>query len=324
MSGGRKENGDGRLTRREHRANRAALVQTRIGTDTVFMPDSKRSLRYKWLRTYRPPAATGKEGGVTGRDFFQSYLDAATDASALVIKVVATLLLLSGFALLSVINSLQGNWLRDRLDLAATPSSDYVKRHVGAIPPVNTADWELYKIRYASFYTMLAKAESDSFYAQHLPIPGAPSIDINDVGPIFGVGFALLMSLLVIALRGCRHSLAAAFEYASASHQLPHMQRLLEIRQRLGVSPGKKHAFAALGRALVGLALVAPCMIYSTIVIRDLRAASLNFESAYFAVRLVVEGSAMIVVVLLTVLSIRCAYDVKRTWLRFHLQTQDH
>lgn len=298
----------------------STLVQTRIGTDTGFMRDSKRSLRYKWLRAYRPPAVIEKEGGVTGRDYFQSYLDAATDASSLVIKVVAALLLLSGFALLSVINSLQGSWLRQRLLLAATPSSEYVRQHLGPIPPVNTADWELYKIRYTNFYTTLAKAESDSFYAQHLPIPGAPSIDINDVGPIFGVGFALLMSLLVIALRGCQHSLAAAFEYASASHQLPHMQRLLEIRQRLGVSPGKEHPFTGFGRALVGLALVAPCMIYSTIVIRDLRAAPLNFESAYFAVRLAVEGSAMIVVVLLTVLSVRCAYEVKGTWLRFHLQ----
>ncbi|HEX7680905.1 MAG TPA: hypothetical protein VF713_22405 [Thermoanaerobaculia bacterium] len=288
------------------------------------MRDSKRSLRYKWLRAYRPAVATEKEDGVTGRDYFQSYLDAATDASSLVIKVVATLLLLSGFALLSVINSLQGSWLRQRLSLAATPGSAYVRQRVGPIPPANTADWELYKIRYASFYTTLTKAESDSFYAQHLPIPGAPSIDINDVGPIFGVGFALLMSLLVVALRGCQHSVAAAFEYAAASHQLPHMQRLLEIRQRLDATPGKSHVLAGLGRALVWLALAAPCMIYSTIVVRDLQAASLNFESAYFAVRLVVEGSAMIVVVLLTVLSIRCAYEVKWTWLRFHLQPQRH
>jgi hypothetical protein len=254
---------------------------------------------------------------VSGRDYFQSYLDAATEANGLVVKVTIALLLLTGFALLSVVNSLQGSWLRQRLSLAASPSSEYVRQHVGPIPPVNSIDWELYKIRYASFYAMLAKTESDSFYAQHLPIPGAPSIDINDVGPIFGVGFALLMSLLVIALRGSEHSLTAAFEYASAACQLPHMQRLLEIRQRLGASPGKPHAIAGLGQALVGLALVAPCLIYSIIVIRDLQAASLNYDSAYFEVRLAVEMAALIVVVLLTVLSVRGAYDVKRTWLRF-------
>jgi hypothetical protein len=281
------------------------------------MRHSKRSLRYKWLRAYRPSGPAEAASLNPGRDYFQSYLDAATEASALVVKVIIALLLLTGFALLSVVNSLQGSWLRQRLSLAASPSSAYVKQHVGPIPPANSADWELYKIRYASFYAMLAKAESDSFYAQHLPIPGAPSIDINDVGPIFGVGFALLMSLLVIALRGCEHSLTAAFEYASAAGQLPHMQRLLEIRQRLGASPGKRHALAGLGRALVGLALVAPCVIYSTIVIRDLQAASMNFDSAYFEVRLAVEVSALLVVVLLTVLSVRCAYDVKRTWLQF-------
>jgi len=264
-----------------------------------------------------PSDSAEEAGGIPGRDYFQSYLDAATDASTLVIKVVIALLLLSGFALLSVMNSLQSAWFSERLSLAALPSSGYMRQHVGPIPPANSAEWELYKIRYASFYSVLAKAESDSFYTQHLPIPGAPTIDINDVGPVFGVGFALLMSLLVIALRGGEHSLAAALDYASASNQLPHMQRLLAIRQRLGASPGESHALAGFGRALVALALVVPFVIYSTIVIRDLEAVTSNFDSSYFAVRLIVEVLALILVVVLTVLSVRGAYNVKKTWLRF-------
>jgi hypothetical protein len=286
-------------------------------TDNVVMRDSSVASEGQSVTAPGPSDAAEEGSGISGRDYFQSYLDAATDASSLVIKVVAALLLLVGFASLSVISSIQGSWLRQRLSLAAQPDSAYVKQHVGPIPPVNSPDWDLYKIRYASFYSVLAKADSDAFYAQHLPIPGAPSIDSNDVGPIFGIGFALLMSLLVMALRGCGHSLTGAFEYASASGQLPHMRRLLAIRQRLGASPGKGHVLAGFGRALIWLALAAPCVIDLTIVIRDLQEAPSNFDSAFFAVRLVVEGFALIVVLVLTVLSVRAVFDVKKTWLRF-------
>jgi trehalose-6-phosphatase len=67
----------------------------------------------------------------------------------------------------------------------------------------------------------------------------------------------------------------------------------------------------------VALGLVVPCIVYSTIVIRDLEAMSSNFDSAYFSARLVVELLALIMVVLLTVLAVHGAYDVKKTWMRF-------
>jgi hypothetical protein len=254
---------------------------------------------------------------------FQHYLDAAADASGMVLKVIASLLLLSAFAFLSLINSLEHNWMRERLRAATYPDSAYLTAHLGVAPSPNDARaWELYKIRYASFYGSLAKAEADEFYAQHVPIPGAPVIDVNDVGFVFGAGFVLLLSLLAIALRGVEHSQRAAFEYASTARELEHMIRLLAIRQKLSASPGEPHALQGFGRLLVAAALITPVVVSTATVIHDLSTLPLGnlLDNIHVAVTFDAEVACAIASGLLTILCIRRAYDVKRTWLRYTIQ----
>jgi hypothetical protein len=175
----------------------------------------------------------------------EDYLEASSEASKrtrviMVSIVVASVLTFAGF-----LNSLEQNWMLQRVQASALPNSPYVKRKFP-----NISDPEIMKKDQEVFYSALVNSYVNNTYTIRVPFFGI-TFDVNDLGLIGGISFIVLLLLFRFSLVRELDNLILSFEEAKQVKELPAFYNLLAMRQVLTVPPTK-------GRESVGVLMFAP------------------------------------------------------------------
>lgn len=255
-------------------------------------------------------------------DRFVDYLAAVAESSGRVNKVGISLLIVTALAAVSLLSTLENSWIAKRISAARNIRSPYLAQYIGPPPPASTSsEWELYKIRYASFYGALAKAHVDALTAQKTPLPGTQSVDINYVGAVFGPAFLIVIIALIITMDAEGQNLDSAFSYASSRGALAEMYELAAMRQFVRQAGDVKgNAWSNLGRRTMSAMFVAPVLVFGAMVWHDgqtigMGPAALFDSQIIFA--LLMELVCLSILNLLTVLAIRARARTNAVWARW-------
>src|SRR5215471_8618949 len=122
------------------------------------------------------------------------YLDAAADASKRTRTVILTVVVASVLAFVGFLNSIDHNWMLQRVRATSAQSSDYLKKK---FPDVTDPD--ALKQSHDLFYDALMKAYVNNSYTIHVPFFGV-SLDVNDLALLSGVAFIVLTLLFRFCL----------------------------------------------------------------------------------------------------------------------------
>lgn len=193
----------------------------------------------------------------------QDYLDAANDASkrarlATVALVVGSVLVLAG-----LLNSLDSNWMLQRMRVMADAKSQYVQQKLGL--PDN--DPRLEKFR-DSFFNAALRAYIDN-YSIKVPFFGV-TFDTNDLGLIGGLGLIIILGFLLFSLERERDNLKWSFEAArpGGKPELKRLYDLLAMRQVLTSPPPRTRGIVL--EFVPKLIVVLPVAVQCAVVVHDL------------------------------------------------------
>jgi hypothetical protein len=225
--------------------------------------------------SHRGSAITGKGqcSGIRGAEMadttlnLQDYLDAAGDAAKRTRTVTFVVVAASVLAFACLLNSLQGNWMKQRLDKLGDPNSQYSRQKLG-VP----GDRELTpedKARHLALYTAVARAYIENTYTVRVPLLGI-TFDVNDLG-LLG-GFSLCTILLWFRFSVAREydNLRIAFSQAKRDKQLPALYVLLAMRQVLTTPPMEVKERSRTFSLLPKILLLMPIVVLTSIIGHDL------------------------------------------------------
>jgi len=162
----------------------------------------------------------------------QDYLDAASDASkrtrtVIIVIVAASVLMLAGF-----LNSLQHNWMLQRVRALASPNSAYMRQKLPEITDEN----ELKKHQEV-FYAAIVKSYVENTYTIRVPFFGI-TFDVNDLGLLGGIAFIILLVLFRFSLARELDNLIVSFEEVQDQPKMfVTFYNLLAMRQVLTTPP---------------------------------------------------------------------------------------
>ena len=193
----------------------------------------------------------------------EDYLDATSDAAkrtrtVIIIIVVASVLTFAGF-----LNSLEHNWMLQRVRAAAVPQSDYVKQK---FPDIK--DQEALNKCQDVFYGALMKAYVDNTYTIRVPFFGI-TFDVNDLALLGGLAFIILLILFRFSLAREHDNLVISFEEAKNDRQLATFYDLLAMRQVLTTPPMQGRNTVASLMIIPKVLSVLPLIILSVIIAHD-------------------------------------------------------
>lgn len=185
----------------------------------------------------------------------KAYIEGTSDSSRrtrliMVIIVMASVLTLAGF-----LNSFDGNWMLERLraTMKDGTESTYFNEKFPNIPnkvvydlknPISNGAQEtkppieisLKEQEYRYFLQALTDSYVNSSYTIRVPFFGI-TFDVNDLAPVGGLFFTILLTLYLFSLRRERDNLIISFAMAKKNSKLNELYNLLAMRQVLLVPP---------------------------------------------------------------------------------------
>ena len=202
------------------------------------------------------------------RDQFLSiedYLDASSDAAKrtriiMVSIVVASVLTFAGF-----LNSLEHNWMLQRIQAAAAPNSPYVQKKFPKL-----TDPATFEKNQEFFYKSLMDAYVANTFTIKVPFFGV-TFDVNDLGLLGGLSFLILLLLFRFSLGRELDNLNLSFEQAKKDKELPTFYNLLAMRQVLTVPPTAGRESVTLMMIIPKLLSFLPFIVLSVVIAHDLR-----------------------------------------------------
>jgi hypothetical protein len=177
----------------------------------------------------------------------QDYLDATSEASRRTRAVHFAIVIASVLMLAALVNSFPHNWMRQRLSRFADQKHEYVNsilddkehpdpEHPGPERRGGEAPNPRFE-RYKAYYQNLARDYVDNSLVVRVPFFGI-AFDVNDLGPIGGIGFIILLLTMRFCLSREVDNVRLAFRAAVALKQLDAFYQLLAMRQVFTVPPG--------------------------------------------------------------------------------------
>jgi hypothetical protein len=238
----------------------------------------------------------------------RDYLDAASSAStrtrAMVITiVVASILIFGGF-----LNSLQHNWMLQRVRKAADPYSGYFETKFPNIAPdalQSTRD---------QFKDALLKAYVDNTYTIRVPF-FAITFDVNDLALLGGIAFLIILILFWLSLNRELDNLKFSFEKANSTNQLADFYNLLSMQQVL-TTPPKNNKEAIRFFTIPKVLSVLPLIVLTLIIGNDFMTYDLGalISVSHTNVQSTVSSALWIVVLIFTIRCIRACRNVDIIW----------
>jgi hypothetical protein len=168
----------------------------------------------------------------------QDYLDATSDATRRTRSVTITMVVTSVLILGALINSLQHQWMLERIHTFYNPRSEYVKSKI--LPPEERAGFHSfdadYMEKYNLYYEALIRSYVDNGLSVKVPLFGF-SIDVNDLGLLGGIAFVVILVMYRFSLSRELENLKIAMEKAGKFGQLCEFYEVLTMRQVFTIPP---------------------------------------------------------------------------------------
>ncbi len=170
----------------------------------------------------------------------QDYLDATSDATRRTRSVAITMVITSVLILGALINSLQHQWMLERVHTFYDPKSDYVKSKL--LPFKMRSGFQSYDANYMEkyriFYEALTKSYVENGLSVKVPLFGF-SIDVNDLGLLGGMAFVVILVMYRFSLSREIENLRIAMDKAGKFGQLCEFYEVLAMRQVFTVPPSR-------------------------------------------------------------------------------------
>ena len=242
----------------------------------------------------------------------RDYLDAATGAStrtrAMAITiVVASVLIFGGF-----LNSLQHNWMLQRVRKAADPASGYFEKKFPNIEPSaleTTRD---------QFKDALLKAYVDNTYTIRVPF-FAITFDVNDLSLLGGIAFLILLILFWLSLSRELDNLVLSFEKAKNANKLAVFYDLVSMGQVLATPPKSNKEPTKLF-TIPKVLSVLPLTVLTLILGNDFMTYDLGaiISITHTEVLYVFSSALWISVLILTILCIKANRNMETAWRKYY------
>ncbi len=178
----------------------------------------------------------------------EDYLEASSDASARSRNMVLLLMVASILAFAGLLNSLQNQWMAERIERLGDPKGEYTQSWLGAYPAAKNykspEDYskavDLYEKRYLDFCNSIQKAYVDNSLTIRVPVLGF-SFDVNDLALLSGIGFIVILSCYRFFLSREIDNIRVSFAEAKSEglNKLEEFYRLLAMRQVFTVPIGQ-------------------------------------------------------------------------------------
>jgi len=251
------------------------------------------------------------------------YLDAAADASKRTRTVILTIVVASVLTFAGFLNSIDHNWMLQRVRAMAVPGSDYLRKK---FPEATDAD--AIKQSHDLFYDALMKSYVNNSYTVHVPFFGV-SFDVNDLALLSGVAFIILLVLFRFCLARELDNLGVGFERAKKDQRLDTFYHLLAMRQVLTTpaidwpaSPGDGRDLRRPGLMvkIVPKSLsILPALVLAVVIIHDFATSDYgNAVSAPHTLVLYISSAVLFTLVsMVSVSAIRVWVDIDKCWKRY-------
>jgi hypothetical protein len=176
----------------------------------------------------------------------QDYVDATSDASSRTRSVTITMVIASVLIFGALINSLQHQWMLERLKALDSPQSDYAQKKIGPYPVLGKFPSQQayddsvanYHERYKSFYDAVAKAYVENSLSTKVPLFGF-SIDANDLGMLGGIAFIAILVMYRFCITREVENIRIAHDEARRFNQLREVYTILSMRQVFTIPPSR-------------------------------------------------------------------------------------
>lgn len=177
----------------------------------------------------------------TGQDTvleIQDYLDATSDASKRTRVVTIVLVVASVLVLISLLNSLQSQWMLRRMTELGKLHGQYTESKLGPYPSRQDSKDDneyqkaegLYQQRYKDLCAAVARAYVENSLVIRVPFFGF-SCDVNDLGLLGGIAFLVILGSFRFCISREVDNLRLSFEEAHRLKKLHEFYNLLAMRQ---------------------------------------------------------------------------------------------
>jgi hypothetical protein len=207
----------------------------------------------------------------------KDYLDATIEASTRVRSVTITMVIASVLIFGGLINSLQHEWMLERMHALADPHGSYAERKIGPYPsaanlaPAAYADAVAnYKERYRYFYEAVARSYVDNELSVKVPLFGF-SVDANDLGIVGGIAFIVILIMYRYSITREVGNLRIARNEARRLGQFAEFYNVLAMRQVFTIPPSDTITASPLLVAGPKLICALPLAVHTTVMVHDMR-----------------------------------------------------
>lgn len=276
-----------------------------------------------------------------------SYLEAASESSSRARISVLVLVVGSVLALAGLLNSLSSAWMLQRVVEARSKHSVYVLSKLGYLSSEATGLLEqrqivkpkdlttylekeairtgesldevrkTYDDHYEDFFRALVNTYTESAYTIRLPFFGA-SFDMNDLGIVGGIGFAIILLLVRFTLSREFENLKEAFAAAKSREQIVEFYKLLSMRQVLTIPPMRDRKPSAAMIVAPRVLCVLPLIVHGAVIVHDFATAGIGWSINYIhTIVLYCANSALFIIIcFLTVMIVGMWKQIDVEWER--------
>lgn len=248
----------------------------------------------------------------------RDYLEAASEASKRTRVIIITIAVASVLTFAGFLNSLDNSWMLQRVVKIADPGSNYMPTkfpEIGDVVHREALRKELLTAGVRSYF--------ENTYSIRVPFFGI-TFDVNDLGLIGGLGFAILLILFRLSLARELDNLTLLFEEAKSDKDLPTFYNLLAMRQVLSTPPLLGKEVSKTFRIIPKVIPVLPTFMLTIILANDIRTYHLGAAlSLPHTICLYIMVSAIWTLSL--VLTISCLgvwQNIDATWLKYSKEIQ--
>ena len=246
----------------------------------------------------------------------EDYLNAAGDSAQRSRTVTFVLVIASVLALACLLNSLQSNWMRQRISAIEKADSEYSRTMLGLdkTTPL-TAE---HMTHHEALYKAVVESYISNTFVVRVPLLGI-TFDINDLGLIGGLSLLVLLIWLRFAILREMDNLKIAFEEAKRQQEMNEMYHLLAMRQVLTMPPMEGGSTGWLGRLLPKALMILPAIVMTMIFIHDLMTLDIGRAVSDRHVLLNLLGSVvcLALVIVVTIYSVLASFEIDEIWRRY-------
>jgi hypothetical protein len=210
------------------------------------------------------------------------YLEATSEAARRTRFVVITMVVACALIVGALINSLQHQWMFERIHTFYGPQVEPHKGYVkGKILPPELAEKSSFSLdlsgcqgcdneKYKAFYDAMVKSYVENTLAFKVPLFGF-NVDVNDIGMIGGLAFIVILVMYRFCLIREVDNLRIAKQAAEHENQLREFYNVLAMRQVFTIPPSDtKTTYSKTLDRLPKLICALPVLVQLTVTSHDI------------------------------------------------------